>query len=271
MSEFNITVEGGTSVRLPTAGKYCDRDIVITATGGGGGTYWENFNINRVDEYALYGCDLLHTVVISRVGSVNTYAFARCKNLTEIRLGSLPNIGEYAFYMCENLKTFTSDTGIANVRAHAFDGCVSLENVDLRNTASIGVAAFKNCKSLSYVYNISAYSVRSDAFVGCESLTKADFELVTTIESSAFYGCASLSSLILRTTDTVCSVDVSALYETPMVTGQGHIYVPASMYEYYRVGYETALNQMMPGFFDILFRKIEDYPEITGDDGVAVR
>ena len=29
----NITVEGGTSVRLPTAGKYCDRDIVVTATG----------------------------------------------------------------------------------------------------------------------------------------------------------------------------------------------------------------------------------------------
>lgn len=33
----NITVEGGKSVRLPTAGKYCDRDIVVTATGGGGG------------------------------------------------------------------------------------------------------------------------------------------------------------------------------------------------------------------------------------------
>lgn len=30
----NITVEGGTSVRLPTAGKYCERDIVVTATGG---------------------------------------------------------------------------------------------------------------------------------------------------------------------------------------------------------------------------------------------
>ena len=32
---YNITVAGGTSVRLPTAGKYCDRDIVVTATGGG--------------------------------------------------------------------------------------------------------------------------------------------------------------------------------------------------------------------------------------------
>ena len=32
---FSITVEGGKSVRLPTAGKYCDRDILITAEGGG--------------------------------------------------------------------------------------------------------------------------------------------------------------------------------------------------------------------------------------------
>lgn len=30
---FDITVEGGKTVRLPTAGKYCDRDIVITAKG----------------------------------------------------------------------------------------------------------------------------------------------------------------------------------------------------------------------------------------------
>lgn len=34
MSEHNITVEGGSSVRLKTAGKYCDRDIVVTAKGG---------------------------------------------------------------------------------------------------------------------------------------------------------------------------------------------------------------------------------------------
>lgn len=32
---FNITVEGGSSIRLPTAGKYCDRDIIVTAEGGG--------------------------------------------------------------------------------------------------------------------------------------------------------------------------------------------------------------------------------------------
>ena len=35
MSEHSITVNGGDSVRLPTAGKYCDRDILVTALGGG--------------------------------------------------------------------------------------------------------------------------------------------------------------------------------------------------------------------------------------------
>lgn len=35
MSEHNITVNGGNSVRLLTAGKYCDRDILVTALAGG--------------------------------------------------------------------------------------------------------------------------------------------------------------------------------------------------------------------------------------------
>lgn len=34
MSEFAIEVDGGKTVRLPTAGKYCDRDILITGKGG---------------------------------------------------------------------------------------------------------------------------------------------------------------------------------------------------------------------------------------------
>ena len=41
---FNIEVEGGSTVRLPTAGKYCDRDILITASGG----------VSEPDPSALY-------------------------------------------------------------------------------------------------------------------------------------------------------------------------------------------------------------------------
>lgn len=38
MSEFNFEVNAGDELRLLTAGKYCDKDILITALGGGGGT-----------------------------------------------------------------------------------------------------------------------------------------------------------------------------------------------------------------------------------------
>lgn len=37
LAELNIEVSGGTSTRLLTAGKYCDRNIVVIASGGGGG------------------------------------------------------------------------------------------------------------------------------------------------------------------------------------------------------------------------------------------
>lgn len=45
MSEINITIEGGKSKRLLTAGKYCNDNIVVTATDS--------------DNYELYGTYVL--------------------------------------------------------------------------------------------------------------------------------------------------------------------------------------------------------------------
>ena len=65
MSEFNIEVAGGSSVRLPTAGKYCDRDIVITATGGGGGGGGElPDGYRRCDYIQFSGKQLIDTGII---------------------------------------------------------------------------------------------------------------------------------------------------------------------------------------------------------------
>jgi hypothetical protein len=47
--------------------------------------------------------------------------------------------------------------------------------------------------------------------------------------------------------------------------GLGHIYIPSSMYERYRAVYEPGLEDAgLTGLFSIVFRKIEDYPEICG-------
>lgn len=61
MSEFNITVEGGKSVRLPTAGKYCDRDIIISAEGGEIGNYQISIGTAIADGVAIYVEDLPFT------------------------------------------------------------------------------------------------------------------------------------------------------------------------------------------------------------------
>ena len=51
MADIEITVEGGSSARLLTAGKYCDRNILVTATsgGGGGGTSASPSDVNFYD------------------------------------------------------------------------------------------------------------------------------------------------------------------------------------------------------------------------------
>ena len=67
---WNIEVESGSSVRLPTAGKYCDRDVVITALGGGGtgGNFKKKFVSLSRQKNRTYGYDFLVTFCGSIAG-----------------------------------------------------------------------------------------------------------------------------------------------------------------------------------------------------------
>lgn len=82
MSEHNITVEGGSSVRLPTAGKYCDRDIVITAEGGSGG--------GQIYVDAVVEVKVGETISLSTIGEGE--ADAGTPQMTLLSLGENPDI-----------------------------------------------------------------------------------------------------------------------------------------------------------------------------------
>lgn len=71
---FNINVEGGKTVRLPTAGKYCDRDIVVTATGGGGDSELP-VGYSRVDYIEFTGGQLVDTGIIGNQDTQITVNF----------------------------------------------------------------------------------------------------------------------------------------------------------------------------------------------------
>jgi hypothetical protein len=178
-------------------------------------------------------------------------------------LPSATSIGGSVFQNCTSLTSIDSPN-VTSIGNSAFIGCRVLTSIDLPNVTSIGEKAFENCYLLASIDLPNATTIGNSAFSGCRALASVDLPSATSISSDAFNGCESLTALILRYTIAPCTIDLFALTGTPAIEGMGHIYVPTSLYENYRTVYEPSIDQMMPGFFDILFRKIEDYPEICG-------
>ena len=161
MSEHNITLDGGSSVRLKTAGKYCDRDIIVTATS----------DIDSLSEGTI-------TEITSNLTTLREYAFAKC---TQLRTASLPFVTE--------------------VSSHVFNGCTSLKTVELSNAVTrIAYNTFYNCSNLELsALPSSLKTINSNAFSGCKKITITELpSSLTTIESSAFNGCTGLTSITFK-------------------------------------------------------------------------
>ena len=215
-----------------------------------------------IAEKAFMNDYLITSVNLPSVTSIEAGAFNSCLSLTSVNMPSVTSIGEGAFRGCYDL-TKADMLSVTSIGEGAFAYCEALASVNIPSVTSIEEMTFEGCRSLASVNMPLAKSVGMGAFGECKSLTKIDLPSVTSIGQQAFVNCTALAAVILRTTETVCVVDLTAFANTPLLRGLGHFYVPASMYESYRAVYETAANVDTPGFFDILFRKIEDYPEIT--------
>lgn len=233
MAQFEITVEGGKTVTLPTAGKYVDRDIKITATGGGGsGTdLWSEYAVGRNNEgnwaygffrfisYTSLDNYLTH-VTTSKTVNCN-YMFSYCSKLETMTLKLIISNGDYAFQNCGSLKSLTLDTENMSSGNYMFSNCGSLETIDLTSLNSI-----TSIYSCSYM------------FQNCFSLTKLiirNMSKIPTIHSNTFSGC----SHILGTQNT--------LYN-PSGAKDGYIYVPDDWVEQLKssTNWSTVGDQIKP-------------------------
>ena len=168
---FNIEVEGGTSVRLPTAGKYCDRDIVITATGGGSDGDIDEL-INRtitevsstsaeIGAYVFYGCTRLKNIDLPVATSIGNDAFYNCANLVSVELPNVTSIGGSAFRLCANLPSIDLPSLTSIGGSHAFRDCKKLQSLILRaeTVCTLAGSAFTSTPIASgtgYIYVPSA-------------------------------------------------------------------------------------------------------------------
>lgn len=200
---FNIEVQGGSSVRLPTAGKYCDRDIVVTATGGS-------------DELAKQLIDRTITEIRDdTTATVGSYAFAGCKELTYASFTNCEKIGSYAFTVCTKLVTVNLPK-LTDLSLNLVQGCSVLKNI-----------------SIPEVTNLPSNSIRD-----CVALEKIDLPKVRTINSQVFLNCSALTAVILRSTSVATLSNSNSFNGTPIANGTGYIYVPAALVDRYK----TATN-----------------------------
>ena len=256
---YNITVEGGKSVRLPTAGKYCDRDIVVTATGGGAaesviealsvtdnGTYTAP---DGVDGYSPVTVNVSSgggaidalldgsiTEIESNVTTIGRWALTYRNKLKKVNLPNVTSIGEYAFYgsFASLDKPYLFLPSLTSAEDYAF--------------AQSGIHTILLPKLKEVSSCMFDYALR---------LTMVDLGAATRINGGAFYNCSDFKTLIIRTNSVCALAYITVFNSTPIANKTGYIYVPVALVDTYKAAtnWSTFASQI---------RAIEDYPEITG-------
>lgn len=258
MSEFNISIEGGTSYRLHTAGKFCDRDIVVTAEGSVPLVDYWNAAATYVPSNIFVGFNELRSIRFDKATNVEEYAFERCKNLESIYFPLVTTLESNAFVMCDKL-TSVYIPKAETIGENAFLSCDGLQNLSLPSATTLYGGALALCSALETVNLPSVKSVGELAFKNCTMLKTVDMGAVESVGAQAFLRCTALKAVIVRNEASVCVCDLTAFDDTPIITGTGFVYIPSSMWDYYAAGY---------GNYIAIFRKLEDYTvdgTITGD------
>lgn len=269
---YNITVEGGSTIRLPVAGKYCDRDIIITAEGGA-----KDLNAVLTEQEALIttlqetlkgkaaggGDTELEDALImrkykgdysnSRVTSIASYMFYDCTGLTSVALPNVTTIAANAFGRCTGLKTLDFPK-CKTLAGGVFTSCNGVTSANFPVLTTIG-SDFNSCIAMKTFNAPMLKTIGNQAFYFCQAIVKLDLPSLTSIGTHGFNNCSKMTALILRN-ETVCTLaNTNGLLNTPVAKGTGYVYVPAALID----SYKSATNWST---YAAQIRAIEDYPEV---------
>ena len=126
------------------------------------------------------------------------------------------------------------DNSASFVANEAFKGNTNIQTVNLPYATSVGNNAFFRCYSLSQVNLPVCSSIGISAFYGCSSLSQISLPMCRFIGDFAFQSCSSFSIITIGYSS-VCRLNNSNTFDnTPIASGTGSIYVPASLVDTYK-------------------------------------
>jgi hypothetical protein len=176
---YNITVEGGKSVRLPTAGKYCDRDIVVTATDGADAivsrtiTKYSSDTLTSIGAAGFMNCASLKTIDCPNVTSVGNRAFSQ-SGITRLEFPKLTSIGGDACTYCYSL-TYVDLGDVVSIPSWVFSSCRELRTLILRKTGTITTLLATNALSDTAIAKGTGYIYVPDDLVDSYKTTASNW------------------------------------------------------------------------------------------------
>lgn len=118
------------------------------------------------------------------------------KTVTEINATDIfgaVKITDRVFWGCTKLASIVLPETVEEIGINSFNGCTSLQNIDLRAVKKISLSAFDKCSSLQ----------------------KVDLREVEKISSSVFDGCTKLATINTESLPEICNIDADAFTDTP--------------------------------------------------------
>ena len=177
-------------------------------------------------------CSSLLQVNLPVCSRIEGGGFAQCYSLTQISLPICSRIGNAAFQNCYSLSQVSLPV-CEYIDNAAFQVCSSLSQVSLPMCRKIDYVAFRFCSSLSQVSLPVCSYIGNAAFQDCPSLSQVSLPVCSYIDLNVFYNCSSLSIITIGYSG-ICSLPYDAFDGTPIASGTGSIYVPASLVDAYK-------------------------------------
>lgn len=151
---YNFEVKSGKTIKFPVSGKYCDRDILVTATADDTFKY-SNSYATAIGAQAFRGMSPLE-VDTPAVTSIGSRAFSQ-SGIKRVVFPNLTSVGGDAFTYCYSL-TYADMGNVASLPSWCFAHCEMLTTLILRKTSVVTLTVINALtgtpieKGTGYVY-----------------------------------------------------------------------------------------------------------------------
>jgi hypothetical protein len=135
--------------------------------------------LTKIAENAFNGCNSLKELIINKFSIVpanqinlliSEAAFTNCSSITKVAF-NVNNAAGVTISLGTTTTTIDSSVGV-------FEGCASLQELNMKGVKYIMFNTFKNCTGLTSIYlGTELRIVKNNAFTGCNNLTQMEIEL----------------------------------------------------------------------------------------------